>query len=309
MTRRYNAEQCCHRCDAQKHNPELSAWDPSAGAAWRGTLTTTAAFRGLLPADMPLCQFPGFSIKWLKADVMHCLHLGLCQHLVACTLLELCQAHTFTTVPRNSSLKRKLRAAWHAFKIWCRRHRIEHSQPEFTPARCGIKGTQSPCMLSYAAKAHNTRIVCAWLAEACMSSPDVTTFAGRLRASCNFSFAQFSFLLDCSRRYLDEQPVHMQNMISAGYDFFYAYRALHVRARRLHIKRWALIPKFHAFMHCLEDMMVLCYSARYHTWYKEEDFVGCMGRIAAACHASAVGLRTLQLWWLGIRIRLGDLQL
>jgi hypothetical protein len=157
-------------------------------------------------------------------------------------------------------------------------------------------------MLSYAAKAHNMRIVCAWLAHATAISPNVRTRRGRLLAASAFALAKFSFELDCSERFPD--PGHLQIMVSFGYDFIHTYIAMHNEAASRGLRRYSTIPKLHAFMHCLDDMQLLEHSARYHTCYREEDFVGRVGKIAAACSARNVGLRVLERWWLGIAVRL-----
>ena len=307
LPQNYSTVRCCHRCKAQRHDGECSAYDASLQATWRHTLLSTEEFLQMAPAT-PLTQLPGFHITMLKGDITHTLHLGLCLHVVACSLVELAKANAFSEVPARRSLKIKLHAAWVRFTAWCHERRIDHSQPAFTPARCGVKQGKSPCMISYAAKAHNMRVVTAWLADECRQSPDARTFQGRLRASCTFALAEFQFLLDCSPRFLDTEPVRLAELVKNGYDFLHTYFALHRRAKRLHVKRWPCVPKHHAFMHCIEDMVGLQYSCRFHTCYREEDFVGCIAKIAQACHRKTVGLRTLQRWHMGLQIRLQELQ-
>ena len=303
LPRHYGKPHCCHRCLATKKLGPNFAYDPRPDAGWRSTMTSTEEFLQLAPAS-PLTQLPGFHIQLMKADIMHLLHLGICMHMVACTLIELCASNTFSEVPRRSSLNRKLHAAWVRFRDWCSARGIAHSQVEFTKARCGVKTGQSPCMLSYAAKAHNMRVVSAWLSDECQNSPDMQTRRGRLRASCCFAFANFSFELDTSARHLDDHPLHLQRIVQNGYDFIYAYLELNRQAARRRLKRYAVTPKMHAFMHCLDDMQALQYSARYHTCYREEDFVGRASAIATSCSARNVGLRCLQRWWMGIVLRL-----
>lgn len=303
LPQHYGKPHCCHRCMATKQQGPHFAYDPRPEAGWRTTIMSTEQLLQIAPA-CPLTQLPGFHLQLLKADIMHLLHLGICMHMVACMLVDLCASNTFAEVPRRSSLNRKLHAGWVRFRHWCAAKRIAHSQVEFTKARCGAKRGQSPCMLSYAAKAHNMRVVSAWLSDECQNSPDIRQPRGRLRASCCFAFANFSFELDISARHLDEHPLHLQRIVQNGYDFIYAYLELNRRARRMHLKRYAVTPKLHAFMHCLDDMQALQYSARYHTCYREEDFVGRVSAIATSCNARNVGLRTLQRWWLGIVLRL-----
>ena len=84
-----------------------------------------------------------------------------------------------------------------------------------------------------------------WIAEEC--DKHVVTEHQQLRAACFSSFREFDNICKKADRHMtDEQH---ENMSTAIENALLTYNALADKAIRRGIRRWKILPKFHAFTH------------------------------------------------------------
>ena len=134
-------------------------------------LQTTAAFIEEVLSE--LSQLPGFDIQdtclW---DWMHTSPLGIEGISNGAVLLELVLAGHWGTFggPWKVRIGISLKRAFTAFKAFCARAGLEHSQQQFNAASLGVAGGQfkqsgARVQPVLKAKAHNMMCVTRWLAE------------------------------------------------------------------------------------------------------------------------------------------------
>ena len=105
------------------------------------------------------------------------------------------------------------------------------SQSMFTPAAIG-RG-KKPHMAEIKAKAHNCRVMVAWLAEICSECPRLYGGHGRKMASVTFTIAKFCFLLDYEKGWLLSEKL-ANDLHSLAFQFLVLYQDL---------ARWAVVSK------------------------------------------------------------------
>ena len=149
----YCNNDCCHLCCASKDDPSRLYTATGPDAPWRQMLRPPSVL------DTPLARIPGFSRDLIKVDVMHNLHLGSGLHVFASAILELCEEGLWGAGSINTRLSR----AWQEFEQWRKLWKLDCSMSKLTLTTLGVeKKTNYPCLK---AKAHNCRILVAWLSE------------------------------------------------------------------------------------------------------------------------------------------------
>ena len=191
-----------------------------------------------------------------------------------------------------------LRKAHQHFLRWKRLHRLQASQPRFTPARLARKTRTSYPVL--ASKAIPSKVVTFWIAECALdhaSKPEATDL-DRLVATCMHAYASSLKTMaaagaimtrDEAEQYYDQCMLHLQT-----------YAALHklsrevVSGKNVNRTSWLLLCKHHHFYHHAKTTRQERINPGVSQLLAAEDWVGKLGRIARATHKSNVSLRTLE---------------
>ena len=89
----YNANACCHMCNANKSPDEGPLYtDTGPTAAWRASPRTHAQFmqeQSDSGSLSPLTAIPGWRLEMIKTDLMHNMCLGSAQHLIGSVIVQL----------------------------------------------------------------------------------------------------------------------------------------------------------------------------------------------------------------------------
>ena len=89
----YNANACCHMCNANKNPDEGPLYtDTGPTAAWRASPRTHAQFmqeQSDSGSLSPLTAIPGWRLEMIKTDLMHNMCLGSAQHLIGSVIVQL----------------------------------------------------------------------------------------------------------------------------------------------------------------------------------------------------------------------------
>ena len=226
-------------------------------------------------------------------DYMHCGHLGTYPHLCGSVLIDLVEDGAFPGGNRQECLLE----AWRLFKRWCVASGINCSMDRFTLERLGMKGNKKSrikwaCLKT---KAMNSRVCLAWLdhfSSIRMNARTENSSCMELMASCLHHLATFQYHLDIFPEFLDIEQ--RQSLYDSGYQFLFLYCHLAHENERLGRARYNYVPKFHAFCHLLDVIMDQGLNIRFYQCYFDEDYIGKVGRIAAATHKLAMPVRTLQ---------------
>ena len=266
----YRRATICHRCRARKEDTAAILFQAPA-------LVSNEQF--LAEADSPLLAIPNFHVEMLRTCSMHCINLGVGAHTNGNLLHVLTvRGHFGHAGPERE----KRKCAWRRFKAWARRTKSAHSQHCFPALR--DKSRDFPELRT---KAHNGRVVSAWLQEEVQAllqadgSPEAL-----LAKSAARGLAEFYRLMDVHGRFLTEEQA--RDMYTAGKTWpgrldvrerwlpidlamrsstfcvayhaadislvlprLVSYHALAALALEKRRQIWALKPKFHMTMHLL----------------------------------------------------------
>ena len=191
----------------------------------------------------------------------------------------------------------QLRKAHAAFLAWRRTHRLQCSQPRFTPGRLSRKARLTYPSLS--AKAAQSKMISFWLATV------TAELAGRADAdstdkavsACLWSYVEML-------RMLDEFPLLLsaeqgKAIYDAGMRHLRLYAYLHRESSSRvgsDIMRncWLLQPKHHFLYHMCRDCKEQRLNAAYYSLLAAESWIGYIGRISRTTHRSTMTARTIQ---------------
>jgi hypothetical protein len=241
--RGYSNTQCCHKCAASKTDPGLLFTATGPNAPWRSHPRTHQMYMEEVEGARPtLCNIPGWHLNMVKTDLMHNLMLGTGLHVIASGLVQLCDEGWYGS--RRVSGQRRLQEAFSRFKKWSKDNGINCCVPRFTTARLGWSRGRFP---EYQSKAHNARVVLAWLQkEACEQSEHMG--AGPLaamRAHMIERIATYCYLLDTLPKDRPLSQTEADRLADCGCEFIaaYTYMARAVLANRQTL--YAAKPKLH----------------------------------------------------------------
>ena len=116
---------------------------------------------------------PGWDLDFLLGDLQHEAALGIAPVAVGTSLVEMAEKKAFSSAHAHGAilssggryedqLAFELRMAYIAFKSWCKRHGVKHSQPKFGVNLLSMAGGRKKWPL-LKSKAHNCMCVCRWL--------------------------------------------------------------------------------------------------------------------------------------------------
>ena len=172
-----------------------------------------------------LTQIPGWSLMLHRYDLMHVLYLGICLHLVGSIIIDLSDRRFW----QGANVKCRLRRAFYQFKRWVHDSGQSCSQSMFTPASLG-RG-KKPKMAEVKAKAHNCRVMVAWVAEICAVAPQMYPEDGALIATCTYAMAQYCYILQKEKAWKISQATAAE-LYRLGHMFLNTYQELSRRAVR-----------------------------------------------------------------------------
>jgi hypothetical protein len=284
----YAHDFLCHRCFASKKVDELSYFDCSQTAGWRRTLTSHEAYLINTPIDQrsPLFAIPGLRLETVLGDAMHGISLGMAQHACGNVLWELA-----SEAPSNTTVQmQRLERLWVQFRHWCRQRGVETSQPRFTLGSLNKTKVTGTFPL-FNGKAHNTRVVTAFLADL-LCSQRADSLHARLVTMCIWALAAFYAAMDAAGDLLSDQEV--EDLQSPALEFMATYSALARRSLDQGICAWQVVPKYHNTSHLIDDIRSLKINPKAYWCMCDEDFVGRISRIARVSHRTTLTRRALQ---------------
>ena len=299
----YNNIRCCHRCRANKKNIGTLYTDFSATAGWRATLLTAADyFASVGDKVSPLALIPGWSPTMARTDIMHNLFSGSANKSTASALIKLVTLGWFDAVPgHGTSWPLQLKRAWLSLKAFVKRLGLSCSQPCFTRKRLNFDTNR--CAPSVKAKAYNSRIMVAWIAEECGKAVQAghDTLHDKMRASVTWGLAKFCSVLDNSGRCMS--PAEVASARRAGVVYLQTFAYLARDAVDSGVSLWPLKPKMHQFDHLLDDLLVDMMNPRFWWNFGNEDCVGLLKRIAMKCSRKTVASAVLRRYMIKIGLR------
>lgn len=246
----WGAVHCCHQCAAGRRRPWLYT-DVRDRPSWRLRPLTNELFvrarQG--PNQCPLMRAPGFHMAMIRCCSMHTINLGFGASVNGNVLVDLITATTLYG-PDDMSLDLKLRAVHADLKRWCRVNGASCSQPMLTTRKLHMGPNVYP---ELDAKAYNSRVITAYLAEMCAVAclTDHSEYA-LLRSGCCWGLATLYDLVE--RAPLQMSPQQAVAAERAGMISIQCYARLAQASLQIRRARWALKPKVHKLHHLLRQM-------------------------------------------------------
>ena len=112
-------------------------------------------------------------------------------------------------------------------------------------------------------------------------------------AACEL-LVRFYDILDTEDRYLsDAAKLEISHI---GKFFIAIYSNLSEEALRNDVRKWKMIPKFHAFVHLCEIQSLQIGNPRFFWCYEEEDMQKFTKEIAQSCHPRTVEFMVVYKW-------------
>lgn len=254
--RGYSNTSCCHRCRATKTG-DLLYTEVGPRARWhnypRNHQDFVQELRESSPAT-PLTKIPGWHLSMLKTDLMHNFFLGTCLHLLASTLVDLCRDGWFGGFARSRAAQ--LSTAYIRFRRWQKAQKLQASVGRFTATTVNWRAAHVFPEWSSTVKAHNARILVAWLeteatAQALAALADRANRPAhkveraRLRAQAMYLAALYAYEMDTQPRDRKMLPAEAERVAGVGYKFLKTYMRLARQALEQRECLFATKPKMH----------------------------------------------------------------
>ena len=251
--RSYRHDNLCHSCLASKTILDCMYTDLILeSACWLDTMISHDEYIESLGDDdrCPVLDIYGFEHSRALKDAMHGINLGVAQHACGNVLYE--------DVVRNCRLVKNydehLHKFWNTHKSWCRDRKLSTSIAQFSLAGINKKDNRSDSYPLLHAKAANTRILVAHLAETTgQQATSTPTSHCKLVAALMYSLASvFHVMESADRIFSDEQR---RAFFKHGADFMRFYSALARETVTLGKagKAWHIVPKHHYMGHLFLD--------------------------------------------------------
>ena len=276
LQRHYGRPEVCHLCDAHKTDPERLYTSFRRDAATRASLVSHAAWvAAAVGAALvsPLLLLPGFSIRRVFFDCMHCLDLGILQHAVPSALRQLVAARVFPGATTDA----RLAEATRDYRVWCRATGVTSVAKRLTAA--WIAGP-FPSVGQLHAKGAAMRHMVQWMREVCLRAPALNAPHGALRAGLFDALARADGIMRAEPRHMSLAAT--ARLASLFEEALCAYNALAAAAVADGEALYRVIPKLHACTHVAYDNAGV--NPRAVHCYPDEDMVGKSKRIYQACH-------------------------
>ena len=255
----------------------------------------------------------GISLDRVLHDCLHSQLLGTGKTANASAIIYLAECGFWGPFPGGlyqDALAGVLRQAHVHFLAWKKQHKLQASQPRFTPSRLGRKTRMCYPVLS--CKGIPSKVVTFWIANCCFehAAREGATDLDRLVSTCLHSYANSLMVMDASGLILSEQQ--SEEYYKSVMLHLRAYAALHSRSRTATGRQpnrtsWYLLCKHHHYYHHAKTTRQERINPRISQLLAAEDFVGKIGRISRATHKGNVSLRTLQRYLCLLHLELAKL--
>lgn len=264
-------KKMCWLCDATSKGP--CSWVfAGPNARWRHRPHDTAWYLARRHTN-PLSRLPGFRLQFIRVDEMHCIKLGIARFAVAGALLEMAQGGGFGPLP----LDNQLQEAWASFREWRRQRRIQANPRRFTRERLGLgKGE----FAHSASKAHNTRILIAWLCDKFLAWDQAdASDRNKVTGMVLHGLSSMFHLMESSKG-IFFQPQVAQQFCAAGERVVSGYLWLARDSTARGLLWWPARPKIHAVCHLISFVRDECRNPKHTGCMADEDVLGQLIRLA-----------------------------
>ena len=173
----------------------------------------------------------------------------------------------------------QLKRAYVAFKLWCKTHRVSHSQTKFSLAKLSMSALDDAPY--FKSKAANSLEALHWIATvakakfdanpACRHSGDV--------ANCLWGFNECFKMLQHTGRWLTDREVERLEKYRRA--ALYSFSALAHESIAIGTGTWHTTPKMHMYDHALRKASQDRHNPVFFWCFADEDFVGAMVKIAS----------------------------
>eukprot|EP00438_Fugacium_kawagutii_P026542 Skav227899 [mRNA] locus=scaffold4087:171227:173433:- [translate_table: standard] len=247
-------------------------------------------------------------------DCLHSQLLGTGKTVNGSAIVYLAETGFWGVFPDGlyqDALATVLKQAHVHFLAWKKQHKLQASQPRFTPARLSRKTRMDYPVLS--SKGIPSKVLTFWIAHCCeqhAARADATDL-DKLVSTCLHSYASSLRLMDVAGLVLTESEA--EAYYQAVMLHLLSYAALHSRSRSAKGKEpnrtmWMLICKHHHYYHHAKLTRRERINPRVTQLLAAEDWVGRIGRISRATHKSNVSLRTLERYLALVHLELCKLE-
>ena len=267
----YGSHTPCALCRADRDQRPWTDFRPDS--AWKDTLWDDTAWRVHHPEPHRLFRTLACGIHTVQVDTLHCLSLGVAQHIGGNVLRQLVY-----TVLNTGSLQERLQTVWHWVQRYYREQRVPTQVSKLTLAMFLHKGSPHQHYPELKTKAKETEyLVCAlaWVWAQLATGPHHN--------------ALVTALLQAAVRVYEacREPglfLHGQTLARLHRDIdllLGTYTALGNAAANTGQRLWNVTPKFHYLWHWGQQAQWL--HPRATATYMDEDFVGRIAHTAKAC--------------------------
>lgn len=240
--RSYANTECCHRCQASKTDPNLLYTATGPDAPWRQHPRTHEMYTQEMGGNMPtLCLIPGWHLNLVRTDLMHNLMLGTALHVIASAIVQLANEKWFGPGRATAS---RLQEAYSRFMQWRKDNNVNCCIPRFTAARLGWSRGKFP---EYQSKAHNARVVLAWLQQEASKAAEREGAGTRscMRAHMLERVAMYCYLLDTLPKDRPLTQNQADSLADCGSEFVASYLWMARDALANRQTLYAAKPKLH----------------------------------------------------------------
>jgi hypothetical protein len=268
-----NAESFCWRCRCNRSDRPWN--DFRVNAAWRATNLAPANVKQL-DLGCPLFRFAGISPLMLQLDVMHCMDLGITEHVVANLLHSIIY---FDMPGRGPTIKKKqFNDIWLKIQQAYRDLNLEHRLTSFNLS-CIVADIESP-FADYPALKKVKAAECKHLLRALgpvLQEHTLDNDQHHHRYGVYRSLIEVYDMIEKSGNYI----VDFEQLQKSAQKFQLHYQWLAKHFMTTGHKMWSVVNKFHFFEHLI---MQSKYENPALYWaYSGEDFVGRVSRLGHMC--------------------------
>ena len=184
-------------------------------------------------------------------------------------------------------------------KEWVRDHGLECSQSCFTMGSLS-QGRKSN-FAEIKAKAHNCRVMIAWLADVTRACGARDGHRGLARAAAFWALADFCYSSEVCRDWALSEEL-AKKLHTRGHEFLCSYKVLANLALARREKQYGWKPKLHYFEHMLDTILVERINPTYFWNFAEEDLIGTAIDVASRTHRWTVAERVLDRLFLKLAL-------
>ena len=279
-----SAGNCCWLCRASATDQGLLWTDFNRDAGWRSTCWDHKSYLSHLDdsgADVPeLFNIRGLRLETIAIDVLHCVDLGVAQHVIGNTLWEALPYLGRNKRNQLDELNRRL-------KRWYSAHKVE-SRLQGQLVEDMLKSAGGwPKLRAKGAATRNMAAFAQCLAREFASGSE----RDARKCAVNDALVEFYQILQQEGRFFSKHA--QRRMPKIAEELCGLYSCLSAEAVHLEKRAWKLVPKFHLFVHLLQSQCLHYGNPRFCWCYSDEDMVGQMVEVARSCHPKTMAATAL----------------